>query len=146
MPRISQRKRKPIRRKPRVARKRAHVRVYRATVATFHYDKPTRQLIEYEMHFKIARRGKLRTIRARLAKLGLKHLQSWLRRYAKISIPKGKLKVAFEREAHARKQQTHASVRRFVMHRVKGRWTSKELPAGTMSYVRRRRKKTRARR
>jgi hypothetical protein len=111
------------------------------TIATFWYDKPTHQLIEYEDHFKIARRGKLRTVRTRLAKLGVKHFQRWLRRYAKISIPKRKLKVAFEREVYAKVQQQKASVRRFVMHRVKGRWTSKELSPGTMSYVRRRRRK-----
>jgi hypothetical protein len=128
-------------RRRRKLRRRKPLRLYRMTIATFWYDSETRQLVEYEMHFKIARRGKLRTVRARLAKLGVKHLQSWLRRHLKISIPKGKLKIAFEREAHAKVQQQKASVRRFVMHRVKGRWTSKELPAGTMSYVRRRRRK-----
>ena len=111
------------------------------TIATFHYDKPTHQLIEYEMHIKIARRSiHVRTVRRRLAKLGAAYFQRWLRRYAKISIPKRKLKVAFEREAHAKKQKGKASVRRYVMRRVKGRWTSKELAPGTMSYVRRRRK------
>jgi hypothetical protein len=112
------------------------------TIATFHYEKRTHQLIEYEMHIKIARRSiHVRAVRLRLAKLGAAYFQRWLRRYAKISIPKRKLKVAFEREAHAKVQQQKASVRRYVMHRVKRRWTSKELAPGTMSYVRRRRRK-----
>ena len=117
-------------------------RLYSTTIATFHYDKPTHQLIEYEAHLKIARRSiHVRAVRLRLAKRGAAHFQRWLRRYAKIWIPKRKLRIAFERETYAKKQEDKASVRRFVMHRVKRRWTSKELPAGTMSYVRRRRRK-----
>jgi hypothetical protein len=111
------------------------------TIATFRSDKPTHQLIENEAHFKIARRGELRTVRTRLAKCGAAYFRRWLRTCVKISIPKGKLRIAFEREAHAKKQQQKASVRRFVMRRIKGRWASKEFPAGTMSYVRRRRRR-----
>jgi hypothetical protein len=115
------------------------------TIATFWYDKPTHQLIEYEIHIKIARRSiHVRTVRRRLAKRGVAHFQRWLRRRYRIWIPKRKLKVAFEREAHAKVQKNKVSVRRFVMRRVKGRWTSKELPPCTMSYVRRRRKKVHA--
>jgi hypothetical protein len=112
------------------------------TIATFHYDKPTHQLIEYEMHFKIARRGDIGRVRRRLAKRGAAHFQRWLHHTREISIPKRKLKIAFEREAHARPPQERAvSVRRFVMRRVKKRWRAQELPSGTMSYVKRRKRR-----
>lgn len=128
-------KRKTIRRKRKPA-----VRLYRMTIATFHYDKPTHQLIEYEMHFKIARAGDVRRVRRRLANLGAAYFQRWLHRTHEISIPKRKLKIAFEREARAKVEQDLATVRRFVMRRVKKRWVAQELPSGTMSYVRRKKR------
>jgi len=117
------------------------VRLYKMTVSTFHYDKPTHQLIEFEAHFKIARRGRVKTVRGRLARLGGRHLQNWLRRERKIWIPKRKLRTAFERETYAKKQEAYAIVRRFSMRRVKKRWIAKELRAGRMRYAKKRRKK-----
>jgi len=130
--------------KRRIARRR--VRLYRMTIATFHYDKPTHQLVEYEMHFKIARRGDIRRIRLRLAKLGAAYFQRWLRRTRKISVPRRKLKIAFEREAHAKVQEDMVIIRRFVMQRVKTRWRAQELPRGIMSYVKRRKRLVKRRR
>jgi len=130
--------RKKSRKKPRPKRP---IRLYRMTIATFHYDKPTHELIEFEAHFKIARRGRIRTIRRRLAKLGARHFQNWLHRDRKIWVQRRKLKIAFEREVHAKKQEAYATVRRFSMRRVKKRWVAKELRAGRMRYARKRRRK-----
>jgi len=131
-------KRKTIRRKRKPA-----VRLYRMTIATFHYDKPTHQLIEYEMHFKIARRGDIKRVRRRLAKLGAAYFQRWLRRAREISVPRRKLKIAFEREARAYVEQFAATVRTFIMRRERRRWVAQELLLRTMSYVRRRRRRKR---
>jgi len=124
----------------RVLRK-PKIRLYKMTISTFWYEKETHQLVEFECHFKIARRGRVKTVRNRLARLGGKHLQNWLHRERKIWIPKRKLRTAFEKEQYAKKQQTHATVRRFSMRRVKKRWISKELAPGRMKYSRKRRRK-----
>jgi len=127
-------KMRPRKTRRRKARRRP-IRLYRMTIATYHYDKRTHQLTEYEAHFKVARRGRdVARIRRRLAELGAGYFQRWLHRRYKVWIPKRKLRIAFERERHARRQQRYASVRWFSMRRVKGRWTSQELPAGKMRY------------
>jgi len=117
------------------------IRLFKMTISTFWYEKETHQLLEFEIHVKIARRGSIKTVRRRLAKLGGRHLQNWLRRERKIWIPRRKLRTAFERETYARKQEAYATVRRFSMRRVKKKWVAKELPAGRMKYSRKRRKK-----
>ena len=136
-----------LRRSKRIKKRKPAVRLNRMTIATYHYDKRTHQLTEYEAHFKIARRGRVTWIRRRLAKLGAGYFQRWLHRRYRTWIPKRKLRIAFERERHARKQQRHASVRWFGMRRVKRRWTSQELPTGKMSYraARKRRRRERPR-
>lgn len=116
-------------------------RLYKMTISTFWYEKETHQLVEFEIHVKIGRRGSVNTVRRRLAKLGGKHLQNWLRRTRKIWIPKRKLRTAFEKEQYARKQEAYANVRRFTMRRIKKEWVAKELKAGRMKYARKRRKK-----
>jgi len=132
-------KRRPARKKPK-----RPIRLYRVTISTFWYNEETRQLCEFEMHFKIARRGDIRHVRRKLAERGLGHFKRWLKRVDRTWKPEEqyrKIKVAFEKERYARKEQAHASVRRFVMRRVKRRWVAKELRAGRMRYARKRSKK-----
>ncbi len=131
-----------LKRKGRFAKKpKPKIRLYKMSVSTFFYDEETHQLVEYEHHFKIARRGRIRIIRRRLAKLGGRHLQNWLYKYRKVWIPKRKLRTAFEREQYAKKQEPYATVRRFTMRRIRKRWVAKELASGKMRYSRKRRKK-----
>ena len=137
---VEPRKRRPLRKKPKPKRP---ARLYRMTVSTFWYNEETHQLSEYEAHFKIARRGDIRHIRRKLAEKGLSHFKRWLKRVDKTWKPEEqyrKIKVAFEKEQYARKEEAHASVRRLVMRRVKKRWVAKELASGTMRYSKRRRK------
>jgi len=133
------------RRKPKKKPKpKRPARLYRMTISTFWYNEDTHQLSEYEAHFKIPRRGDIRHVRRKLAEKGLGHFKRWLKREDKTWKPEEqyrKIKVAFEKERYARKEAAYASVRRFVMRRVKRRWVAKELPVGKMRYTKKRPKK-----
>jgi len=135
--------------KPRRRRRRppkAPVRIFRMTASSFQYDERKGQLFEHEMHFRIARRARtvpdVKRIRRQLEEKGRRHFHYWLLKHLKVRLDR-EVRVNFEHEERAKVQvpQAYASVRRFLMRRVKGRWTSKELPSGTMNYVRRRRRK-----
>lgn len=114
------------------------VMTHRMTVSTFHYDHKEKKLSEYEMYFKIARRGDPTKIRANLAEKGREHFRKWLNRH---DIPLQRdTEVHFELEQAAKRTQEYASVRRFVIRRINKRWVAEELAPGRMRYGRRRRK------
>lgn len=122
------------------------VRMFRMTVSSYYYDKPSRQLAEYEFYFKIARRARtradIRRIRTALEEKGRRHYRSWLLRHLKIRLDRELPPPKFEREERARRQveQPYASVRRLVMRKINRRWEPQELPSGTMRFARRRRR------
>ena len=126
-------------------RRKAPVRFFRMTVSSFSYHEQKRQLFEYEMHLKIARRARtkadVKRIRKQLEKKGRRHFDYWLLKHLKVSLDR-EVRVNFEHEERAKKQiaQTHASVRRFVMRRVNKRWEAQQLPSGTIGFAKRRRK------
>lgn len=84
--------------------------LYRMTVASTWYDKPSRCAREYEMHFKVSRPGKLRTVRYRLARRGTEYFQRLVYRRFRKWIPKRKIRIGFEREELATEVQQNIAI------------------------------------
>jgi len=124
----------------------AGIRTFRMTVSSFYYDESRRQLLQYEMYFKINREARdaedVVRIRGELEKKGRRHFRSWLLRHLKVRLER-KVDAKFEWEYRAKTQveQSRASVRRFLLFRVDRRWEPMILPAGTMRFAKRRMKR-----
>lgn len=78
-------------------------RVYRLTIFTAWYDAETKDVIGYEVHYKIPRKGKIKAVRRHLAKRGIKNFQVYVYRQTGKWIPKKKVRIGFERETYAPK-------------------------------------------
>ena len=123
------------------------VRTFRMTVSSFCYHESRRELLEYEMYFKIDRKARdvedIVRIRSELEKKGRRHFRNWLLRHLKVHLDR-KVDAKFEWEYRAKKQveQSRASVRRFILFRVDRRWEPMLiLPLGTMRFAKRRMKR-----
>jgi hypothetical protein len=118
------------------------------TVSSFHYDESRRELLEYEMYFKIDRKARdvedIVRIRSELEKKGCRHFRNWLLRHLKVHLER-KVDAGFEWEYRAERQveQFRASVRRFVLFRVDRQWQPMSLLPGTMRFAKRRMKRRR---
>lgn len=121
------------------------VRTYRMTISTAWYDEEVGQVREFEAHFKVARRGKIQTIRRYLVKRGLPYFQRVVYRLTGRWPPKHKLRVSFEREEPALKPEKDIFIQMRSMQYVgpKRRWKAFALPSRVLSYVKRRRKRKR---
>ncbi|GEM_PF-1888110 len=117
------------------------VRTYRMTVASTWYDKISRGVKEYELHFTIARPGKIRNVRRKLAERGVPYFQRLVYRRIKKWIPKRKIRVSFEREEPAKKSESKIRIEgRSMLYRGK-RWRAYPLGRWELSYSKRRRRK-----
>ncbi|MGB6680716.1 MAG: hypothetical protein WBF08_05245 [Candidatus Bathyarchaeia archaeon] len=117
-----------------------YVRLYRMTVASAWYDQKEKNKKEYELHFKIARHGKIRTVRKRLKQRGVKYFQSRVYREFKKWIPRRKVKARFEREEPALKSQPRITVVVRGMEYKGKRWNAFSLPDRILNYAKRRRR------
>lgn len=116
-------------------------RSYRMTIASTWYDTRTRRVREYEMHFKIARPGRIRNVRRQLARRGVPYFQRAIYRLYRRWIPRGKIRVSFEREEPATKAERTITVEARRMEGVGKRWKAHRVPSRILSYVKRRGKK-----
>ena len=80
------------------------------TIATHWYDQPCKKARSFEAHFKVARQGNIRTVRKKLADKGVPFFQRVIRQRHGISIPKDKMRTAFEREEPALEVQNDIHV------------------------------------
>ncbi|MFC1506514.1 hypothetical protein ACFLQ6_05515 [Thermoproteota archaeon] len=113
-------------------------RTFRMTIASVWYDKVSKIAREYEMHFKVARRGDIRNIRRYLAKRGVEYFQGHV--YGRFTRwpKKRKVRIAFEREQPAVKTQRQIRIEMRQME-IKGRrWKATPLPSRVIGYVRKR--------
>jgi hypothetical protein len=111
------------------------------TVASKWYDKPSRYQREYEMHFKIARPGGIRTVRQHLAKRGIPHFQQTIYRRFRRWIPKREIRASFEREeVETRSESTITIQTRSMQYRGRG-WKAFPFPSRVLSYAKKRRKR-----
>jgi len=114
-------------------------RKYRMTVATSWYDATDRGAKSYELHYSVARRGKIRTVRRTLSKRGLQYFQTSMYRRLRKWTPRGKIKVSFERELPAVRSERRIQIEgRSMLYRGK-RWWAYPLPHRDLSYARKKR-------
>jgi len=116
-------------------------RVYRMTIFTTWYDKMASGAREYELHFMIARRGRIRTVRRTLMERGVPYFQGLLYRRLKKWIPKRKVKVRFEREQPALRSESKIRLEgRSMLFRGK-RWWAYPFGRWELDYARKKRRK-----
>ena len=119
------------------------VRIYRMTIASTWYDKEAEHVREYEMHYKVARRGRISSIRRHLAKRCVPHFQQNIYRLFKRWIPKRKIRVSFEREQPTVLDKSERLVQ-IEVRRMEGRghrWKAFPLPSRVLTYVKKKRKR-----
>jgi len=116
-------------------------RTYRMTVASTWYDAEAGVAREYEMHFKVARRGRIQTVRLHLAKKGATYFQQAIYRQTGKWIRKRKIRVSFEREEPAAKGQSTITIEARSMQYRGRRWKAYPLPSRTLNYAKKRRRR-----
>jgi len=116
------------------------VRTYRMTISSTWYDANAERVREYEMHFKAARRGRIRTVRRYLARRGVPYFQLTVYRLYGRWIPKRKVKVAFEREQPAKKTERLIKIEARRMEGKGRRWEAYPLPSKVLRFVKKKRK------
>jgi hypothetical protein len=116
-------------------------RAYRMTIASTWYDKAARAQREYEAHFSVARRGRIRAIRRRLAKRGRPYFQRLIYRRFRKWIPKNRLRISFEREEAATKVQRNIGIELRAMQYRGRQWIATPFPSKVLRYAKKRRKR-----
>ena len=117
------------------------VNTYRMTVASKWYDEPSRCAREYEMHFKVARRGKIRTVRRHLAKRGIPYFQQVIYRRFRRWISKRQIRARFEREEMEERGEPVIVIETRSMQ-YRGRdWKAFPFPSKVLTYAKKRRKR-----
>ena len=116
----------------------AMTRIYRMTVASKWYDELEAYAREFEMHLKAARRGKIRNVRRHLAKRGIDLFQDYVYKKTEVRIPKGDIRIGFEKEERARKSKRLIKIESRSM-RFRGKeWKASALPSKTVPYSKKR--------
>lgn len=121
--------------------KRLPIRMHRATISSTWYDKISQCAREYEMHFKVARRGSIRANRRYLARRGAPYFQQTVYRLYKYWIPKRKVRIAFEREEPAEKSERLIQIEVRRMEGKGKRWKAFPLPSRVLTYEKQQRKR-----
>ena len=117
------------------------VRAYRMTVASRWYDEPSRCEREYEMHFKVARPGNIRTVRWHMVKRGIPYFQQVIYRRFRRWVPKRQIRARFEREEMEERGEAVIVIETRSMQ-YRGRdWKSFPFPSKGLTYAKKRRKR-----
>ena len=117
------------------------VHIYRMTVASKWYDKPSRCAREYELHFKVARPGGIRNVRRHLAKRGIPYFQRTIYRRFRKWIPKRQIRGKFEREDLADRRESVIAIEMRSMQYRGREWKPSRFPARVLTYAKKRRKR-----
>jgi hypothetical protein len=117
------------------------IRTYQMTIASTWYDKTNRVQREYEAHFNVARRGRIRAIRKRLAKRGAPYFQRLVYRRFRRWIPKSRLRISFEREERATRVKRKIGIELRGMQYRGRKWIATPFPSKVLSYAKRRSKR-----
>lgn len=119
------------------------VRIYRMTISSTWYDIEEQHAREYEMHYKVARKGRIRNIRQYLAKRCVPHFQQNAYRRCKRWIPKRKVRVSFEREQTTILEKSEKLINiesRQMRYRGK-KWKADPEKSRVLTYVKQKRKR-----
>lgn len=115
-------------------------RTYRMTIASTWYDKAAGAAREYELHFKIARHGRIRNVRRHLAARGAPYFQRMIYRRFRKWTPKRKLRISFEREESATRGQDTIAIEARRMEGRGRRWKAFPMMGLTLPYSKKRRR------
>lgn len=118
-----------------------YARLYRMTVAAAWYDRRAGYKREYEMHFKVARRGSPRRVRRALARRAISDFQREVYRRQGTWVPLRKIRAQSEREEAAAADQRIIEVYTRSMRYRGKHWSATQLPTRTISYTKKRRRK-----
>jgi len=111
------------------------------TIASTWYDKDKKAAQEYELHFRVARKGDITRVRRQLAQRGLGYFQRRVYREAGRWIPKHRIKTKFEREQPALAPQRDIAIEARRME-YRGRdWKARPLLSRVIGYVKKRYKR-----
>jgi hypothetical protein len=116
------------------------VRTYRMSIASTWYDRKAGGAKEYELHFRVSRRGKIRTVRRTLARRGVPYFQRMIYRQIERWIPLERIRVRFEREKRATRSDTRIQIDGRSMLYWGKRWEAYPLGERELNYARRRRR------
>src|SRR2546426_191677 len=116
------------------------VRAYRMTISSTWYDGAAERVREFEMHFKVTRRGSIITVRRQMSRRGVPYFQQTIYRQHRRWIPKRKIRVSFEREEPALQPGRTITIDVRGMEGRGRRWKAFPMPSRTLSYTKRRRK------
>jgi hypothetical protein len=110
------------------------------TIASAWYDKQAGVQREFEMHFKIARRGTIRNVRRALARRGIPFFQQVIYRGFRRWIPKARVRVSFEREEPASRMEANMTISTRGMQYRGKKWKATPLPSRVLPFVKKKRK------
>ena len=116
------------------------VRLFRMTITSkVWYDESAQRVREFEMHFKVARRDSIRSVRLHLTRRGIPYFQQNVYRQQKRWIPRRDLRVAFEREEPALQSSRIITIEVRGMEGRGKRWRAIQFPSRTLTYTKRKR-------
>jgi hypothetical protein len=110
------------------------------TIASAWYDKQSEVQREFEMHFKIARAGKIRYVRRTLARRGIPYFQQAIYRRHRRWIRKDRIRVSFEREEPTMKSERKIVITARGMQYRGRQWRASPLPNRVITYAKKKRK------
>ena len=119
------------------------VRLFRMTIASkVWYDESAQRVREFEMHFKVARRGSIGSVRLHLRRRGVRYFQQNVYRQQRRWIPRRDLRVFFEREELTLQPSDTIIIEVRGMEGRGKRWEAFPFPSRTLPYTKRKRKRS----
>jgi hypothetical protein len=117
------------------------IRIYRMTIASAWYDNRAEVQREFEMHFKVARRGQIRTVRRTLARRGIPYFQQSIYRKFGRWIPRRRIRGRNEGEEPGLLVERDIFITgRSMTYRGRDRRATR-LPVRVLSYAKRKQKR-----
>src|SRR3989442_12485985 len=103
------------------------------------YDESAQRVREFEMHFKVARRESIGSVRLHLERRGVPYFQQNVYRQQRRWIPRRDLRVFFEREELALQPSDTITIQVRGMEGRGKRWEATPFPSRTLPYIKRKR-------
>jgi len=111
------------------------------TVAGRGYDNEGKRQLKPELHFTVARRGDIRSVRRQLAKRGVDYYQQRIYRELGLWIPKNHIRVGFEREEPAKKIEKTIRIEGLTFAFTGKRTTAVRMASRALSFAKKKQKR-----
>ncbi len=118
------------------------VRTYGMTIASAWYDQGAEVQREFEMHFKVARPGKIRTVERTMRRRGIPYFQQTIYRKFGKWVPGWKIRARFVLIEPATQAQRYIVITTRGMQYRGRHWKATPIPARTLSYAKKRKPKS----